>query len=189
MLHSTSGLLANLAQITPPSELAILAEKLVEVDPSWVSHVSSDIGEMNSVHPGGLAVTIRCGVAFQGEGNRQLVVYYGALTPRYAGTACWGWEGALAAIRRRLEERKEEAQCDPDPPVDRPSAVIIDYINWKNERGRRKIVPHRIEFTTSPWHPTPQWLLFAFDPAKYAERTFAMKDIHGWDPAAAGEKA
>lgn len=61
--------------------------------------------------------------------------------------------------------------------------VIIDYTNWKGQRAPRRIVPKRIYFGTTEYHKTPQWLLVAYCLRKRAERTFAVKDIHMWDPA------
>jgi len=61
-------------------------------------------------------------------------------------------------------------------------AVEIVYTNWKGERGCRRILPRRIQLTYNKWHPTPQWLLYAHDLDKGAERTFALKDIERWTP-------
>lgn len=44
----------------------------------------------------------------------------------------------------------------------------------------RSIIPERVHFGATDWHPEPQWLLDATDLEKQAQRTFAMKDIHGW---------
>ena len=60
--------------------------------------------------------------------------------------------------------------------------VHIDYVNYRGERGRREIIPHRIEWSSSQWHPEPQWLLVAFDCQKNEMRSFAMKDIASWAP-------
>lgn len=60
--------------------------------------------------------------------------------------------------------------------------VEIDYTNYRGERAIRRIKPGSIGFTTSPWHPEPQWILFAWDVEKQAHRQFAMKDIHAWRP-------
>jgi predicted DNA-binding transcriptional regulator YafY len=58
--------------------------------------------------------------------------------------------------------------------------VTIDYVNWKGERGLRLILPDTITFSSNKWHPTPQWLLRAFDVEKKAWRHFAMADIKNW---------
>ncbi len=65
-------------------------------------------------------------------------------------------------------------------------AASIDYTNWKGERRWRTIVPIRVEFTATKWHPQPQWMLEAADledvgPDGYPrDKFFAMKDIHGF---------
>jgi len=58
--------------------------------------------------------------------------------------------------------------------------VMIDYTNWRGERGLRRIRPLRIDFENNEWHPETQWLLLAVDVDKGHERTFAMKNIHAW---------
>ena len=58
--------------------------------------------------------------------------------------------------------------------------VEIEYTNYRGERGRRVIVPTLLYFGSTPWHTEPQWLLSAYDVAKGAARTFAMRDIHDW---------
>lgn len=59
--------------------------------------------------------------------------------------------------------------------------VTIDYTNYRGERGVRTIYPERVFWGRNEWHPIDQWLMEAFDVEKNALRTFAMKDIHGWD--------
>lgn len=61
-------------------------------------------------------------------------------------------------------------------------SVVIDYTNYKGERGLRKIIPFGIDFTSNLWHPEEQYLLFALDVEKNTTRFFAMKDIHSWTP-------
>lgn len=61
--------------------------------------------------------------------------------------------------------------------------VLIDYTNWRGERSTRRIRPLRIEFENSEWHPDTQWVLYAVDVEKSAERAFAIRDIHSWEPA------
>lgn len=81
-----------------------------------------------------------------------------------------------------------------DPEVGRPTASVpkecvvrIRYRNHKGETAVRRIVPYPnrpVEFGSNRWHPTPQWLLYAWDLDKKAERTFALKDIQSWEPEA-----
>ena len=61
--------------------------------------------------------------------------------------------------------------------------VVIDYTNYRGERSSRRIRPIRIYFSSSEWHPGPQWLLDAYDEERRAQRSFAMKDIHSWQPS------
>jgi predicted DNA-binding transcriptional regulator YafY len=60
--------------------------------------------------------------------------------------------------------------------------VTIDYTNWRGQRSTRVILPKRIAFKKSEWHPEAQWVVTAYDYGKEAERDFAMKDIHSWGP-------
>jgi predicted DNA-binding transcriptional regulator YafY len=58
--------------------------------------------------------------------------------------------------------------------------VKILYTNYKGETSLRTIVPIKIWFGSTDWHPSPQWLINAIDIQKEAERSFAMKDIKAW---------
>lgn len=60
--------------------------------------------------------------------------------------------------------------------------IIIDYTNHVGARQVREITPDSagLFFSSSEWHPEPQWLLNAFDHGKQAPRTFAMSMIHRW---------
>ena len=59
--------------------------------------------------------------------------------------------------------------------------VTIDYTNWRGERSTRRIRPSgTIRFAATEWHPEPQWLIFAHDLEKGADREFAAADIHSW---------
>ncbi|RYY73303.1 MAG: hypothetical protein EOO52_18015 [Gammaproteobacteria bacterium] len=58
--------------------------------------------------------------------------------------------------------------------------VNIIYTNYRGETGLRKIIPEKIWFGSTEWHPEPQWLLDAVDTEKNAIRNFAMKDIQEW---------
>lgn len=62
------------------------------------------------------------------------------------------------------------------------TAVVIDYTNYNGERARRAIEPARIVFGSTPWHPEPQWLLEAFDIVKNDHRSFALNQVHAWQP-------
>lgn len=58
--------------------------------------------------------------------------------------------------------------------------IVIRYTNYRGETSDRRIVPLRIRFASSEWHPVAQWLLDAFDLDRGAERSFALKDISSW---------
>ncbi len=58
--------------------------------------------------------------------------------------------------------------------------VNIVYKNYRGETAVRKIIPKKIWFGKTEWHPTEQWLLDAFDLEKKADRSFAMQDIRAW---------
>jgi predicted DNA-binding transcriptional regulator YafY len=58
--------------------------------------------------------------------------------------------------------------------------VRILYTNYRGETALRTVVPERIFFGSTEWHPEPQWLLEALDIEKAQNRTFAMKDIRAW---------
>ena len=80
----------------------------------------------------------------------------------------------------------------PDAPaelalLDRPRLEIV-YRNWRGEVTRRVIVPRRIWFGSTEWHPREQWLMDAFDTGKGAERSFALKDFIGVRQLPATEK-
>lgn len=62
--------------------------------------------------------------------------------------------------------------------------VVIEYTNWRGERGVRRITPTgRMTFTSNEWHPEPQWLLEAYDWLKGGVRTFSVANIHSWSAA------
>ena len=58
--------------------------------------------------------------------------------------------------------------------------VYIDYTNYRGERSVRRILPERLYFGRTEYHPEDQWLLDAHDLGKDVSRTYAMKDIHKW---------
>lgn len=64
----------------------------------------------------------------------------------------------------------------------RKAAVIVDYTNHRAERALRRVVPHRLVFENSEWHPETQWLLESTDLERNTVRFFAMAQVHGWYP-------
>lgn len=64
-----------------------------------------------------------------------------------------------------------------------PAAVKINYTNYRGETADRIILPRRMYFGWTEWHPTPQWLLTALDLERDVIRDFAMSQIHSWEVA------
>lgn len=63
---------------------------------------------------------------------------------------------------------------------DAKQIVKIIYTNYRNEMSTRTIIPKKIYFTKTDWHPQEQWLIEAYDLDKKADRSFAIKDIKSW---------
>jgi predicted DNA-binding transcriptional regulator YafY len=79
------------------------------------------------------------------------------------------------------------AQSAPEDPlalaaISDPTTIVIDYTNYRGERARRRVLPNRLWFGAADWHPEPQWILDAWDIEKGVIRSFAMRDIHSWEP-------
>lgn len=70
---------------------------------------------------------------------------------------------------------------EPKPVLQENPIAVIKYTNWKNQTSKRKIVPIRIFWGFTEYHPDQQWMLEAFDVSKQEIRTFSMKNIHKWD--------
>lgn len=65
-------------------------------------------------------------------------------------------------------------------PHNDKQTVSILYTNYRGETAVRRIVPKRIWFGKTDWHPEEQWIMDAFDLEKNADRGFAMRDIKAW---------
>lgn len=63
-------------------------------------------------------------------------------------------------------------------PETRPEgdAVQMTYRNWRGEVAEREIVPVRVWWGNTEWHPQDGWLLSAWDVEKGAHRDFALAD-------------
>ena len=72
----------------------------------------------------------------------------------------------------------EEAVANCATPEGEP--VVIVYTNYRGEVGRRRILPGRIWFGATTWHPDDQWHLDALDLDKGELRSFVLADIHEW---------
>ena len=65
--------------------------------------------------------------------------------------------------------------------------VKIRYTNYRHITSERIIQPTAMCFTSTEWHPEMQWILFAYDVSKHAQRGFAIKDIKSWRPCTEAE--
>ena len=64
--------------------------------------------------------------------------------------------------------------------LDKDTVVRILYTNYRGETAIRQIVPQRVWYGSTEWHPETQWLLDAVDLEKNAVRAFALKDVRAW---------
>lgn len=69
---------------------------------------------------------------------------------------------------------------DADLMLRADRTVTLDYTNHRGERRTRRVLPAKIWFGSTEFHPEPQWLLQAYDLEKGKDRDFAIKGIHGW---------
>jgi predicted DNA-binding transcriptional regulator YafY len=51
------------------------------------------------------------------------------------------------------------------------------YTNYRGETGHRRVIPKKVWFGATEWHPVQQWLLEAFDLDVQEIRNFAVRDI------------
>ena len=81
-----------------------------------------------------------------------------------------------------MEANVRAARLDPGVLNADERRLRIRYTNWRGESAVRRILPSELFFGSSEWHPTPQWLLRAFDFDRNAERSFALVEIVEWLP-------
>lgn len=55
------------------------------------------------------------------------------------------------------------------------------YINYRNEKSVRTVIPECVHFGSTDWHKEEQWFLKAWDTEKQQHRDFALKDIITFD--------
>jgi predicted DNA-binding transcriptional regulator YafY len=67
---------------------------------------------------------------------------------------------------------------DPSPT---PQPVTLRYRNHRGETALRRVLPLRLWYGATAWHPEPQWLLDAVDTERGVERSFALRDVLAWD--------
>jgi hypothetical protein len=84
-----------------------------------------------------------------------------------------------------------QTQPDPNPAIDASEGcpVTVDYINYRGERSTRRILPNRIVYGATEYHPRHQWLLEAMDLDKSAMRIFALEDMRFLDATALSSSA
>jgi predicted DNA-binding transcriptional regulator YafY len=61
--------------------------------------------------------------------------------------------------------------------MDNEHKIKICYTNYRGETSIREIIPQKVWFGSTEWHPENGWLLNAFDVEKGADRSFSLKDI------------
>jgi len=55
--------------------------------------------------------------------------------------------------------------------------ISFVYKNWRGETALRTVLPIKLWYGHTDWHPQHQWLLKAIDLEKNEERDFALEDI------------
>jgi len=65
-------------------------------------------------------------------------------------------------------------------PLNKNHPVKILYTNWKGEKRVRNIIPEKIWFGKTEWHPEEGWLLRAYDIDKKDYRDYDLSHIHKW---------
>lgn len=83
---------------------------------------------------------------------------------------------ALEAVTKLAEKAASQPEQKP-VAADTSHPLTIVYTNWRGETAEREIVPTRLWFGATKWHPKPQWLLTALDIEESAERDFAWNGI------------
>ena len=84
-----------------------------------------------------------------------------------------------AGYHSKSEMKRVEHQV-----VGRTKKVSFWYKNHRGETSLRRVVPNRIEFNTSEWHPDRQWILVAWCLDRKEFRNFAIRDIKDWSAMA-----
>lgn len=90
------------------------------------------------------------------------------------------WVGGFHVVI--LPDAASEGEAQP-VAFEMPSTIDMTYRNYRGEVDRRRVIPSRIWFGATEWHPEPGWLMTAYDPAKRANRDFALADCQFADLA------
>lgn len=64
----------------------------------------------------------------------------------------------------------------------KPTPLVFKYTNWQGQTAVRTVMPIKIWYGHTEYHPTDRWLLKATDLNKNAERDFAIEDIIEFNP-------
>lgn len=90
-------------------------------------------------------------------------------------TECfWMTSSSSCVLVRRVETDPVEKISKEDEKV-----VHISYTNFRGETGERDILPLSIQYMSTMYHPTSQWIMRVHDLEK-GYREIAIKDIHSW---------
>lgn len=83
---------------------------------------------------------------------------------------CSTLQGPKVDMPRPLESLGVPKAFETHPHID------MTYLNYRGEVSRRRVIPLRIWFGATEWHPEPGWLMTAHDIEKGADRDFALAD-------------
>lgn len=91
-----------------------------------------------------------------------------------------------------LQEMCSDCKFEADSVVVRihdARTLRVDYTNWYGERRKRLIRPRErgLQYTSTKYHPEPQWLLEATDIEDGKIKWFSLKDIHSIEEVKPGE--
>jgi len=78
-------------------------------------------------------------------------------------------------IHRGQPERNPGAKPDAD--------VHVQYLNHRGEIAMRRIMPLKIWFGATEWHPSPQWMMDVIDLNSALRMTFALANVLDWGVA------
>ena len=76
-------------------------------------------------------------------------------------------------------EKAQQTKIDPSI-MQHPCPLKVRYKNYKGIVAEREIVPMRVWFGATDWHPQEQWLMEVWDCERQAVRVYAMKDIQAF---------
>ena len=74
----------------------------------------------------------------------------------------------------------QQAQPVDHASVAEAQVIMVEYTNYRDETAIRRIIPKRLLFQATKWHPRPQWIMEAYDLDRKADRSFALQDVVSW---------